>query len=129
MSWLFEITTGNYYDPLRRLVTVGYSGGNQGKNPEGINNPEMEGEKNIGPLPEGLYHMGEPVNHTHLGPFAIPLTPDPKNDMKGRGGFYIHGDTKEYHHASEGCVILGRPFREKSWGSSDHELEVVAKIV
>ena len=75
--WAFEITTGNMYDPNGKLVSSGYAGGNCGKNPEGIDNPDDEGLKNIGPLPEGIYTFGTPVEHSQLGAFAIPLIPDP----------------------------------------------------
>lgn len=62
-----------------------------------------------------------------LGPFAIPLIPDPSNEMYGRGDFYCHGDSIENPGcASEGCVILPRTVRETIWNSTDHELQVVA---
>src|SRR5271165_1598654 len=102
MSWIFEQGTGKMY----KLVEVGYSGGNEGKNPEGKNNPSMDGVKGVGPLPKGVYTLGTPVQQSHLGPFAIPLVPDPANDMKGRGDFYVHGDTTPSGNASEGCIIL-----------------------
>lgn len=124
--WTFEISTGKFFDPTGAFVSKGYAGGNEGKNPEGINNPEMTGVKDIGPLPEGLYTMGEPVEHSRLGPFAVPLTPDPANEMFGRGGFFCHGDTAALDHsASEGCIILPRAIRELAWNSSDHRLQVV----
>jgi hypothetical protein len=123
--WVFEITTGNMYDSNGKLVSKGYAGGNCGKNPEGINNPDDEGLKNIGPLPEGIYTFGTPVEHSQLGAFAIPLIPDPANNMLGRGGFYLHGDTVQYQSASEGCIIQPRPTRDACWASPDHQLQVV----
>jgi hypothetical protein len=123
--WVFEITTGNMYDPNGKLVSNGYAGGNCGKNPEGIDNPDDEGLKNIGPLPEGIYTFGTPVDHSHLGAFAIPLIPDPANNMLGRGGFYLHGDTVQYQAASEGCIIQPLPTRDACWASPDHQLQVV----
>jgi Protein of unknown function (DUF2778) len=123
--WVFEITTGNMYDSNGKLVSKGYAGGNCGKNPEGIDNPDDEGLKNIGPLPEGIYTFGTPVEHSQLGAFAIPLIPDPANNMLGRGGFYLHGDTVQYQAASEGCIIQPRPTRDACWASPDHQLQVV----
>jgi hypothetical protein len=110
-----------------QLESTGYSGGNCGKNPEGKNNPDMQGVKNVGPIVRGLYTMGAPVEHSQLGPYAIPLTPDPSNDMLERGNFYVHGDTiSSPGNASEGCVILPRNIRESMILSGDLTLEVVA---
>ena len=125
----FEITTGKWYDPSGGYVSTGYSGGNCGNNPEGVDNPADEGIRNVGPLPEGLYTFGTPVDHSQLGVFAIPLIPDPSNDMKGRGGFYCHGDLAgKYEAASEGCIIQPRTTRNAAWASSDHQLRVVATL-
>jgi Protein of unknown function (DUF2778) len=41
------------------------------------------------------------------------LTPDPSNDMCGRSGFLIHGDSVSHPgDASDGCIILSRAERE-----------------
>lgn len=125
--WTFEITTGKFYDPSGNYVSTGYSGGDCGQRPDGVDNPADEGLRNVGPLPEGLYTFGEPVEHSQLGAFAIPLIPDASNDMKGRGGFYLHGDLAgRYESASEGCIIQPRTTREAAWSSPDHQLKVVA---
>lgn len=126
MPWTFEITTGKFYSPTGEVVSTGYAGGNCGKNPEGRNNPAMCSVKNIGPLPEGLYAMGEPVEHSHLGPFAIPLTPDPANEMFGRGDFFLHGDTTPSGNASEGCIIMPRTTRNAAHSSPDQKIQVRA---
>ena len=125
MSWTFEQRTGKLYGPDGKLVWKGYAGGNEGKAPEGINNPDMQGVKGVGPLPVGTYTRGEVVLQSHLGPFAIPLIPDPGNDMLGRGGFYMHGDTTPSGNASEGCIIMPRAVRESFYKSTE-PLEVVA---
>lgn len=130
MPWTFAIIPGKIFDPSGAFVSPAYAGGNVGKNPDGVNNPADEGLKNIGPLPEGLYTCGEPVEHSQLGAFAIPLHPDPSNDMQGRGGFYLHGDTAALNHsASEGCIIAPRPTRNAVWASPDHQIQVVADVV
>ena len=125
MNWTFEQRTGKLYNPSGGYVATGYSGGNCGKDPVGINNPDMQGVKGVGPLPVGTYTRGEVVLQSHLGPFAIPLTPDPSNDMLGRGGFYMHGDTTPSGKASEGCIIMPRAVRELFYKSTE-PLEVVA---
>ena len=105
-------------------VIFGYAGGNCGKNPEGKNNPTMQNVPKIGPLPQGTYTFGTPVLQSHLGPFAIPLIPDPANEMFGRSDFYVHGDTTPSGNASEGCIIVQRAIRNAMAASPDQELEV-----
>jgi hypothetical protein len=122
--WVYEQNTGKLISPDNELVATGYAGGNEGKNHEGVNNHDMQGVKFVGPLPCGIYTFGEPVEHSHLGPFAIPLIPDPDNEMFGRGGFFCHGDTIPSGNASEGCIIMGRSVREAMWASADHTLSV-----
>lgn len=125
MPWTFEISTGNFFDPSGKFLSKGYAGGNCGKNPEGRNNPDMCNVHDIGPLPEGLYTMGEPVEHSHLGPFAIPLTPDAANEMFGRGDFYVHGDTTPSGNASKGCIVQPRATRNAAHASPDQRIQVV----
>jgi hypothetical protein len=127
MTWVYEIETGKLTDPSGKVVTQGYAGGNCGKNPEGKNNPGMCGVKSIGPLPPGTYTFGVPVEHSKLGPFAIPLNPAPTNDMMGRGSFYMHGDTTPSGNASEGCIIMPRAVRVACAESSDCRLQVVIR--
>ena len=124
-NWTFEQRTGKLYDPTGKLIATGYAGGNCGKNPEGKNNPEMQGVPKVGPLPVGTYTRGEVLMSSHLGPFAIPLLPNSGNDMLGRGGFYMHGDTTPSGNASEGCLIIPRAVRESFYASTD-PLEVVS---
>ena len=61
-----------------------------------------------------------------LGPVAIPLTPDPNNDMCNRSGFFIHGDSvSDPGNASDGCIILRRASRDAISSSNDKTLGVV----
>ena len=125
--WQYEQSTGRLTDPSGNLSGTGYAGGNLGKKPEGKNNPALQFEHNVGPLPQGLYTVGEPVEHSKLGPFALPLTPDPANDMRGRGDFYIHGDAlADPGNASEGCIVMHLDVRQAIADSSVRVLEVVA---
>jgi hypothetical protein len=124
--WTFEQSTGHLRDADGELVATGYAGGNCGKNPDGVNNPDMQYQSCIGPLPEGLYIFGQPIEQSHLGPFAIPLIPDESNQMFNRGHFYIHGDNAGGNNsASEGCIIMPRSVRNEMWASLDHALQVV----
>lgn len=120
--WTFQQSTGHFTDPTGRIIANGYSG-----HAAGVDNPEDEFVPNVGPLPTGTYTIGAP--HTPidiLGPVAMPLTPDPKNVMHGRYGFFIHGDTAAMNHtASDGCIILDRLTRDKINASMDKTLDVV----
>ncbi len=104
---------------------VGYSGAGEGKN-----NSTAQSIKNVGPIPCGKYLIGAPVDTITHGPYVLPLTPDPANEMFDRSGFLIHGDSVvSPGTASEGCVILGRVTREKIWQSKVHTLLVVPRYV
>jgi hypothetical protein len=103
------------------LLTTGYSGGGAGKN-----NPLAQFEKDIGPIPCGYYTIDDPIDTTEHGPYALPLIPDESNDMGGRSGFMLHGDSKlNPGHASEGCIIANQPNRSYVWQSNDHRLQVI----
>jgi len=126
MTWTYSQDDGRLYDKDGLHVATGYAGGNGGKHPEGVNNPGMQNVKMIGPLPAGIYTFGEVVLKSHLGAYAIPLIPDPMNEMFGRSAFYCHGDTIELNQsASDGCIIQARAVREEMYESPDHRLEVV----
>lgn len=127
MAWTYKISTGELFSPDGNKIATGYAGGNCGKNPEGINNVDMQAVKCIGPLPVGLYTFGQPVEHSHLGAFAIPLEPNDHNVMHGRAGFFMHGDlTGKFRSASEGCIIVGPDARHACHASEDEQLQVVA---
>ena len=122
----YEQSSGRLYGPDGTHIATGYAGGNEGKNPEGVNNHSMQDQKGIGPLPTGFYTFGEVVAQSQLGPFAIPLVPLPGNQMFGRGGFYCHGDTAQLNHsASEGCMIFPRQVRNEIVSSNDKQLAVI----
>lgn len=109
----YEQSSGNIFDPSGAMLGVCYAGGNCGNNPEGVNDPQYQTVHQIGPLPVGLYTLGTPEDSPKLGPFAIPLIPDPANIMFGRSGFYCHGDNAQMNQsASEGCIVADRAIRE-----------------
>jgi len=118
--WTWVQLLGQMLYPTGKLLAVGYSGSAQGRN-----NPEFQDEIDIGPIPVGHYTFEPPINSTTHGPFAMPLEPDPQNNMHGRSGFMCHGDNAN-HTASEGCIILDRASREAIWQSGNHQLQVVS---
>ena len=119
--WVYEITTGKMrHDDV--VVAIGYSGAGDDKN-----KPEDESVKDMGPLPEGTYSIGDPIDTEEHGPYVLPLTPDASNKMYGRFGFLIHGDKKKAPGtASKGCIILPHDARVAIHVSGDKVLEVKA---
>jgi hypothetical protein len=94
----------------------------------GVNNPAMQDQHDIGPLPQGLYAMTALIDSPHTGLATIILEPDSGNQMFGRSGFRIHGDNAAANRtASDGCIIAGHAAdRISIWQGADHELKVVA---
>lgn len=120
--WTYQQTTGQISHGGIAPLGTGYSGFGAGKN-----NPALEYEPNIGPVPRGLYKIGAPedLEGGPHGPFILPLTPDPANQMFGRFGFLIHGDSISHSGlASRGCIILDGAIREQIAASGDGDLQV-----
>lgn len=94
----------------------------------GVNNPAMQDQHDVGPLPQGHYKMTALIDSPHTGLATIILDPDPGNRMFGRSGFRIHGDNAAANHtASNGCIIAGHSNdRIAIWKSGDHDLDVLA---
>jgi hypothetical protein len=119
--WTWE-QVGRLLDKDGNFVSSGYSGAE----PDGKNNPDLQEVHAVGPIPRGLYTIHPPYDTATHGPYVLPLTPDDGNEMFGRGGFLIHGDS--IHNpgtASLGCIVLPRLVRRMIWESGDHQLQVV----
>jgi len=126
MNWKYSQSAGTLTDPDGNQVATGYAGGNCGKNPEGKNNPDMQDQPCVGPLPEGIYTFTEYEDSPQLGPLAIILIPDPGNEMYGRGDFRMHGDSAAHPGcASEGCIIMPHAIRQAVYNSDTKTIEVV----
>jgi len=124
--WTYVQRSGELRNADGELVAAGYSG----FPPDGKNNPGVEAEPDIGPIPCGYYTIGAPecvdAAGPH-GPFVLPLTPDPSNEMFGRSGFLCHGDSIAHAGcASHGCMIFPRAIRDAIAASNDDRLLVVA---
>ncbi len=121
MTWTYEQKTGQLSREGANIIR-GYSGAGEGKN-----NPADQEIHNVGPIPRGSYTISGPVDTVTHGPYVLPLTPDPANEMFGRSSFLIHGDSKvDPGNASEGCIIMPRNIRERIWASGDTDLMVTA---
>src|ERR1035437_2005502 len=107
MTWTYEQATGKLLHD-GDLVATGYSGAGGGKN-----NPTTQDVHNVGPIPIGHYTIEAPVDTVTHGPYVLRLEPDLANEMFGRAGFLIHGDSVVHPGtASEGCIIQARTVRE-----------------
>ena len=122
MSWLYEIATGRFTDPMGELRGKGYSG-----QPPNVNDATAQNLRNQGPIPAGLWQAVELIPETEKhGPFVIRLEPYGPTETYGRSGFMVHGDSiQRPGYASDGCIILSRDVREMFWASSDHDINVV----
>ena len=120
MPWTYCQTDGAFTDPDEARAGEGYSG-----HGPGLNNPAMEADAGVGPIPAGPWRMRLAVDHPRLGPCAIPLTPD-GFDPHGRSEFFIHGDNAQLNHgASHGCIVTGHAVRVALAGSLDRTLHVI----
>ena len=119
--WKYSQSTGTLDDANETFVARGYSGAGVGKN-----NPAMQNVPDVGPIPQGQYTINPPVDTVEHGPYVLQLVPNDYNEMFGRSGFLIHGDSLEHPgQASEGCIVMSRPVRELIWNSGDRFLAVV----
>lgn len=120
--FVYRQATGEIYAGDGTLLGKGYAGADHGKN-----RPDFQHSPNVGPIPQGRYHVGAPQDTETHGPFVLSLTPWDENQMYGRSGFLIHGDSKTAPGtASQGCIVLDRAIREKIAANGDMTLMVVA---
>ena len=119
--WVYYQESGELDDPSGAVRATGYSGADDGKN-----NPSMQSVHDVGPIPQGSWIIGAPVNTEKHGPYVLPLTPETGTTTFGRSGFLIHGDSIEHPGcASEGCIIMPPDVRHAIWESGDHRIVVL----
>ncbi len=131
--WTYAINTGFLYSQSGEMVGAGHAGHDVIENGviavQGKNNPAMTQMKDIGPLPVGLYTIMPPKNYGTVGQYAMALVPDPTNEMFGRSGFFMHGDSRENQGLdSDGCIVQQFPVRQLVAKSNDTRLEVVREV-
>lgn len=115
--------TGAILNAGGHLVAGGYAGRGSHKN-----DPDSDHLVNEGPLPKGFYELEAPVDTPTHGPCVIRLKPDPTNEMHGRAGFLIHGDSiASPGNASNGCIVAGRAVRRYLWEAGDHRMRVIGE--
>ncbi len=122
VTWEFNSRSGVITSPANVMLGHGYAG-----NGKGLNNPKMEDVHNVGPIPRGVYNIGDFFNDPgDKGPTVCHLTPREGTNTFGRSGFMIHGDTPAANHtASEGCIVAPRFIRDAIAASKVRILRVV----
>jgi hypothetical protein len=121
---VYKQSTGEWFhDGV--LAGAGYSGNGADKNV-----PADQDVKDHGPIPENLYTIGEAFTYPRLGPLVMSLTPDADEQMHGRDGFFLHGDSIEHPgDGSEGCIVMPNDARVQiaAWvAAGDNRLQVIA---
>jgi hypothetical protein len=102
---IYVQASGEFFNsggPVLTPIAKGYSGAGEHKN-----NPASQCLSQLGPVPRGWYtmHLDDTIDGLDA---AIRLQPDEDNEMCGRSGFLIHGDsTTKPGWASEGCIVVG----------------------
>jgi len=122
--WTYSQLSGQLWDYSGTIIGVGYAGNGAGKN-----NPDMQDVRDVGPLPVGFYAIGEPIDDAQVGKYALPLYPDPANEMYGRSAFFMHGDSQEHPgQASDGCIVQMHDTRVQVATSGDRKLQVISGL-
>lgn len=127
----YDARTGKMIRASGVLLGVGYAGADpdpsrKGEPGEGVNRPDLDALKSVGPVPCGVYRIvGPPFQHPTAGRDVLRLAPDDGNDMHGRDGFLIHGEGHSPGSSSQGCIILVNPLRWAIWNEGDHLLRVI----
>jgi hypothetical protein len=117
--WTYRHSTGDItHDGA--VAGRGYSG-----HGPGVDNPALEVEPDVGPIPAGRWTIGPAFIHPRLGPLAMRLTPV-GFDAHGRAGFFIQGDNARHDESgSEGCIVAPRAIRQVIADSQDTQLTVI----
>jgi hypothetical protein len=122
MAWTYNSKSGELKDDEGNLVGSGYSG-----HGAGINNPDLEADPDVGPIPRGTYTIGDFFNDPEKGPIVAHLTPWSNTNVFRRSGFMLHGDNFQGNEsASLGCIIMPRCARLSVKNSGQTILLVVA---
>lgn len=119
VALVYSQSSGKLMDMEDRLVGKGYSGA-----PGHVNDPDSQGRKDQGVIPEGTWTIGETTwdrNETRgKGENLILLVPDAATAERVRrmgrdpNTFYIHAGKQDPNDrsASQGCIIMKKDERE-----------------
>jgi RHS repeat-associated protein len=128
LDWIYSQSTGNTYR-LTGLSNLEHVGKGYSGSPEGLNNPPMQNQRNVGPIPQGLWGIGPQGTHTTQSGTdlhdSMRLWPRPGTDTYGRGGFLLHRGNMLTMNSSTGCIVLPLDVLNKIGRSGDRRLRVV----
>lgn len=120
MTWVYKVSTHSFYLNGTHQFNANYSG-----RPGFKDDSAKECVKGKGPLPRGTYTIGSAFYHRKTKGWTMRLTPYVENQMCGRDGFMIHGDSSAHPgEASDGCIVLNLPYR-KIIAASNNKILVV----
>ncbi|POU03274.1 MULTISPECIES: tlde1 domain-containing protein [Enterobacteriaceae] len=120
MPWVYKVSAHAFYLNGTYKFDAEYSG-----RPGYWNDSANECVSGKGPLPRGTYTIGPAFYHHKTRAMTMRLTPFIENQMCGRDGFMIHGNSgKHPRDASDGCIILDIRYRKEINDSSDKVLVV-----
>lgn len=77
--WTWDQSAGLMLDPDGKRFAGGYSGKRSG-----LNNPAKQRERACGPIPQGMWRIGELRRSKRTGPNIMDLTPLPGTQTFGR---------------------------------------------
>jgi len=120
MPWVYKVSARAFYLNGTYKFDAEYSG-----RPGYWNDSANECVSGKGPLPRGAYTIGPAFYHHKTRAMTMRLIPFIENQMCGRDGFMIHGNSgKHPRDASDGCIILDIRYRKEINDSSDKILVV-----
>ena len=120
MPWVYKVSAHSFYLNGAYQFDAKYSG-----RPGFKDDSANECVKGKGPLPRGTYTIGPAFYHHKTKALTMRLTPFVENEMCGRDGFMIHGNSSIHPlSASDGCIILGLSGRREINDSNDKILVV-----
>lgn len=120
MPWVYKVGVHKFYLNGSFKFDADYSG-----RPGFKNDSANECVSGKGPIPRGTYIIGPTFYHYKTKAWTMRLTPYPENQMCGRDGFMIHGNSSAHPlSASDGCIILNMSGRKEIDDSSDKILVV-----
>ncbi|ELY2495979.1 DUF2778 domain-containing protein [Cronobacter muytjensii] len=120
MPWVYKVSAKDFYLNGTYQFSAEYSG-----RPGYKDDSANECVKGKGPIPRGTYTIGPAFSHHKTKAWTMRLTPYTENDMCGRDGFMIHGESTAHPgEASDGCIILSLTNR-KIIAASDDKILVV----
>ncbi len=126
LYWEYSQSTGQmvYVENrtgVKSVLARGYSG-----HGAGVNNPNMQQVRSVGPIPQGSYVIGVARRSRNTGPITMNLDPTDGTNMFSRSLFRIHGDNRRGNRsASHGCIVLPPNARLRISRSGDNELRVI----